>query len=124
MRARDFDPTGQHHGGMPTYPWRQAPPGLATKRQLAARGLRPGGQPVVAQILCRRGKRVGYLYLIDLALPKRTPSLAQEEALDKAMSARQTCPECGTRYPHCLPLKTLGTCLPCHDGTPSTALAA
>ena len=57
---------------------------------------------------------------LRLARPKRVPSLAQEAALDKAMAARQTCPgPCGRRYFHCLPLKTLGTCLECHDGTPA-----
>ncbi len=114
MRARDFDPDGRHNGGMPTYPWRMAPPGLATIRQLAARGLRPGGQPVAAQIVCRRGKRVGYLYRVDRAVPKRPMTLAKKAALDRAMAARQTCPSCGRRYDFCLPLKTLGCCWNCH----------
>ncbi|MFC9067912.1 MULTISPECIES: RRQRL motif-containing zinc-binding protein [Streptomyces] len=120
MRACDDDPTGARHG-IPTYPWRQAPRGLATRRQLADLGLRPGGQPPAAQILCRRGQRVAYLYRIDLALPKRTPTLAQEEALDKAMAARQTCPHCHIRYPYCLPLRTLGSCAPCADGLEQAA---
>jgi hypothetical protein len=37
-----YDPTGALPG-VPTYPWRLAPDGLATRRQLRARGLRPGG---------------------------------------------------------------------------------
>ncbi|MFE0733293.1 hypothetical protein ACFW2X_34730, partial [Streptomyces antibioticus] len=45
-----FDPEG-HEFGIPTFPRKLAPEGLATRRQLRARGLRPGGQPVVAQIL-------------------------------------------------------------------------
>lgn len=36
------------------------------------------------------------------------------------MAARQTCPgPCGCRYEFCLPLKKLGNCLECHDGTPA-----
>jgi hypothetical protein len=65
-----FDPTGARHG-IPTYPWRCAPDGLATRRQLRARGLRPGGQPVAAQVLrprYRRGPLVAYLYRLDKAL--------------------------------------------------------
>lgn len=42
-----YDPTGSVHG-IPTFPWRFAPDGYATRRQLRARGLRPGGQPVAA----------------------------------------------------------------------------
>lgn len=90
-RAHDYDPHGEHHGGTP----------------------RPGGQPIAAQIICRRGATVGYLYRVDLALPVRTPTLAQEEALDHAMAARQTCPACRVRYYYCLPLRTLGSCWRC-----------
>jgi hypothetical protein len=56
-----------------------------------------------------------------LARPKRVPTLAQEWSLDRAMAARQTCPRptCGRRYTYCLPLRTLGCCLECHDGTPA-----
>lgn len=91
--------------------WRQAPQGLATRRQLRAMGLRPGGHDPVAQVECRGGKRVAYLYRVDLALPKLPMTLAKEAALDKAMAARQTCPRCSRRYFTCLPLKTLGSCL-------------
>ncbi|GAB3823884.1 hypothetical protein GCM10027610_001390 [Dactylosporangium cerinum] len=66
-----YDPTGAKYG-LPTYPYKFAPEGLATVRQLRADGLRPGGQDIAAQILWRRGKRRAYLYRIDLALPKRT----------------------------------------------------
>ncbi|MER7321865.1 hypothetical protein ABZ697_27415 [Streptomyces albidoflavus] len=45
----------------------------------------------------------GYLFRIDLATPpRRTPTLAQEAALDRAMAARQTCPACLRRScPNC-----------------------
>ncbi|MFE2584555.1 RRQRL motif-containing zinc-binding protein [Streptomyces sp. NPDC059378] len=95
--------------------------GLATRRQLRALGLSPGGQEPVARLICRGGRRWVWLYEISFARPKRVPTLAQERALDRAMAARQTCPgPCGRRYHHCLPLRTLGTCLECHDGTPAT----
>lgn len=46
-------------------------------------------------------------------------TLAKEAALDAAMAARTTCPRCRRRYHHVLPLRTLGCCLECHDGTPA-----
>ncbi|MFE9360331.1 RRQRL motif-containing zinc-binding protein [Streptomyces olivaceoviridis] len=113
----DVDPYDD--GSFPEYRFKQAPKGLATRRQLRAMGLRPGGQEPVAQLTWRSGKRFAWLYRIDLAKPKRTPTLAQEWALDRAMAARQTCPECGRRYFHCLRLRTVGTCEECFDGTPA-----
>ncbi|GAA3753970.1 RRQRL motif-containing zinc-binding protein [Streptomyces tremellae] len=105
---------------LPVYGWRQASRAyLATRRQLRAMGLRPGGQEPVARLECRGGTKWAWLYRIDLALPKRTPTLAQEAALDRAMAARQTCPQCMRRYFHCLPLKRYGMCLECYDGTPA-----
>ncbi|MFB7030960.1 MULTISPECIES: RRQRL motif-containing zinc-binding protein [unclassified Streptomyces] len=116
----DVDPYDPGDGSLPVLRWRQAGyTELATRRQLRAMGLRPGGQEPVARIECRGGRRFAWLYRIDRALPKRTPSLAQELALDRAMAARSTCPDCGRRYHHCLPLRTLGACVECHDGTPA-----
>ncbi|WP_302185548.1 hypothetical protein [Streptomyces sp. AC555_RSS877] len=43
-----------------------------------------------------------WLYSVELARPKRVPTLAQEEALDRAMAARSTCPTCRRRYYFCL----------------------
>ncbi|MDT0347535.1 hypothetical protein [Streptomyces litchfieldiae] len=51
------------------------------------------------------------------------PTLAQEWALDRAMAARQTCPLCHVRYPHCLPLKTLGSCWNCSPHAAELAAA-
>src|SRR5690242_9764119 len=51
-RAKFLDPAGDRYG-IPTYPWRSAPAGYATIRQLRAEGLRPGGQEVRAQVLWR-----------------------------------------------------------------------
>lgn len=103
----------------PVYRWRQAPQGLATRRQLRERRLRPGGQEPVAAIECRGGKRKAWLYEIDKALPIRPMTFAKEVALDRAMAKRQTCPSCRRRYYRCLPLRSLGSCLECYDGTPA-----
>ncbi|TBO58885.1 hypothetical protein EYS09_14990 [Streptomyces kasugaensis] len=117
----DVDPHDPGDGSSPVFRWRQAGrENLATRRQLRDMGLRPGGQEPVARIECRRGRRFAWLYPIGLAKPKLPMTLAKEAALDKAMAARQTCPgPCGRRYFHCLPLKTLGSCLECYDGTPA-----
>ncbi|WP_326658754.1 RRQRL motif-containing zinc-binding protein [Streptomyces canus] len=117
----DVDPHDPGDGSLPVFRWKQAGhTNLATRRQLREMGLRPGGQAPVARIECRGGQRFAGLYRIDLAKPKLPMTLAKELALDKAMAARQTCPgPCGRRYFHCLPLKKLGTCLECYDGTPA-----
>ncbi|WP_346346190.1 RRQRL motif-containing zinc-binding protein [Streptomyces sp. SID5789] len=117
--VRDVDIYADPTGALPVYRWRQAPKGLATRRQLRERRLRPGGQDPVAVIECRGGKRKAWLYEIKKAKPIRPMTFAKELALDKAMAARQTCPKCSRRYYHCLPLRTLGSCLECYDGTPA-----
>lgn len=130
MRAGDFDPqenddlvdvdpyaSTEPQATIPVYKRNQAPEGLATKRQLRAMGLRPGGQDVVAEVETR-GPKNGFLYEIAKAKPVRPMTLAKEFALDKAMAARQTCPECGRRFYGCL-RTSLGICLECHDGTPA-----
>ena len=91
--VRFYDPTGARFG-FPTYPFKGAPEGLATLRQLRAQGLRPGGHDPVAQMMWRRGKRIAYLYTITDAAPKRTATPAQRAAIDKALTARRTCPTC------------------------------
>ncbi|MFE7927734.1 RRQRL motif-containing zinc-binding protein [Streptomyces sp. NPDC057456] len=100
---------------LPVYPWRLAPDGLATRRQLRARGLRPGGQDVVAQIerpRYRRSPLVAYLYRVDAAKPVRPMTSAKQAALDKANTARRTCPECLRDAGYVIPAQ-LGVCVPC-----------
>jgi hypothetical protein len=106
-----YDPDGTRFG-LPTYPYRWAPKGLLTTRQLRARGLRPGGQQPAAQILWRRGKRVAYLYLASLALPKRTATPAQLAAIAAALRARRTCPACSQEKTYCIPTSR-GICNDC-----------
>ncbi|UZJ31006.1 RRQRL motif-containing zinc-binding protein [Streptomyces endophytica] len=103
-------------GGIPTYPWRLAPDGLATRRQLRALGLRPAGQPVVAQLERRRRRRrgplVAYLYRIDAARPVRPMTPGRWAALERANLARRTCPHCHRDAGYCIP-RSLGMCVPC-----------
>ncbi|MFD5720179.1 RRQRL motif-containing zinc-binding protein [Streptomyces sp. NPDC127036] len=109
-----FDPNGARYG-LPTYPWRLAPDGFATRRQLRARGLRPGGQPIAAQILrprYRRGPLVAYLYRVDRAKPVRPMTAGRRAALAKAMLARRTCSQCRTDVGYVIP-SSLGTCVTC-----------
>ncbi|MFH9425476.1 hypothetical protein [Streptomyces sp. NPDC017529] len=74
--------------------------------------LREVGQEPVARIECRGGRRLAWLYRIDLAKPKFPMTLAKEAALDKATAARQTCPgPCGRRYFHRQYAQTLGDLL-------------
>ena len=113
IRAVFHDPDGARYG-IPTFWWQGAPPGYATRRQLRARGLRPAGQPVAAQVLWRGvgGVRAAYLYRLDLAASKRTATPAQLRAVGKALLARRTCPTCRRVRPYYIP-RSLGECLTC-----------
>ncbi|MFI9747991.1 RRQRL motif-containing zinc-binding protein [Streptomyces sp. NPDC052494] len=109
---------------IPVYPWRLAPEGLATFRQLRKLGLRPGGQDVAAQLerpRRRRGPLVAFLYRIDLALPVRPMTPGRWAALERANAARRLCPECGRDAGYRIP-SSLGVCVPCAD-TPSRLAA-
>jgi hypothetical protein len=114
-RAAYEDPTGARYG-IPTFPWQGAPARFATLRQLRERGLRPGGQPVAAQILWRGvgGTRAAYLYRVDLAKPKRTATPAQRAAIESALIARRCCPTCRQVRPYYIP-RSLGECLMCAE---------
>lgn len=85
-------------------------------RQLRARGLRPGGQPVCAQVMRRNrraaGVRVAYLYRLDLAKPVRPMTSRKWGALALAMLARRTCPACRVDVGYVIPT-SLGMCVPC-----------
>ncbi|MFI6587501.1 RRQRL motif-containing zinc-binding protein [Embleya sp. NPDC050493] len=120
VRARYQDPEGRRHGGMPTYAWRMAPEGLATRRQLRARGLRPAGQQPVGQVMWgsrRRGRppRVAYLYRVDLARRVRPMTAGRWRSVAAAMRARRTCPTCRIDAGYVIPT-SLGACVPCATG--------
>ncbi|WP_053914671.1 RRQRL motif-containing zinc-binding protein [Streptomyces sp. TP-A0875] len=100
---------------VPVYRWRLAPDGYATRRQLRAQGLRPGGQEVAAQLerpRRRRGPLVAYLYRVDQAKPVRPMTPGRWAALAAANRARRTCPDCGRDAGYVIP-PSLGTCVPC-----------
>ncbi|MFF4830313.1 RRQRL motif-containing zinc-binding protein [Streptomyces sp. NPDC001315] len=102
-------------GALPVFRWRLAPDGYATRRQLRAIGLRPGGQDVAAQLerpRHRRGPLVAYLYRIDHAKPVRPMTAARRAALAKANAARRTCPECRRDAGYVIP-PSLGLCSTC-----------
>lgn len=115
LHVQFYDPEGSRYG-LPTYPYRWAPAGLLTTRQLRARGLRPGGQDIAAQILWRHRtqRRVAYLYRQQDAKPKRLATAAQLAAIGKALRARRTCSTCGNEKPYCIP-RSRGECNECHD---------
>lgn len=93
---------GWFEDGLPTFFFRQAPEGLSTRRQLAARGRRPNGQDPVAQIKWKRGKRFAVLYRDDLAADKRQPTPAMRRSLENALRARRFC-QTGKHYvDHCV----------------------
>jgi hypothetical protein len=123
--GRCYDPSGAQYG-VPTYPWRFAPAGLATRRQLRACRLRPGGQGIAAQVMRQRrhgrGPLVAYLYRIDAAKPVRPMTPARWWALAAATKARRTCPDCRMVRPYCIP-RSLGACIDCAygDDTPQAA---
>ncbi len=114
--AKCFDPSGARYG-IPTFPWKFAPDGYATRRQLRALGLRPGGQPVAGQVMRRSRRRaagvsVAFLYRVELALPVRPMTSRKWGALALAMLARRTCPECRMDAGYVIP-PSLGMCVTC-----------
>ncbi|WP_411113370.1 RRQRL motif-containing zinc-binding protein [Streptomyces sp. 029-5] len=120
MAARFWDPDGAQYG-IPTFPWKLAPDGYATRRQLRADGLRPGGQDAI-QIMWYSNRRrpsgappvlrFAYLYRRELAKPVRPMTPAKWAALAKANAARRVCPECRTDAGYCIPT-SLGMCVTC-----------
>ncbi len=127
---RFYDPKGEEYG-IPTFPRRLAPEGLATRRQLRSMGLRPNGQPVIAQILWfgrrdpltrERIVRAAYLYRVDLAAPVRPMTPGRARAVAAMMRARRTCPHCLVTHSYVIPT-SLGCCPGCADHQ-TTALAA
>lgn len=92
IRTRDLpDPDGSRFG-IPTFYWGTAPEGLATRRQLRARGLQPNRRPYVAQAVRPRRNReplTAHLYRVEDAAPKRPPSEAQLASVERATRAHQ-----------------------------------
>jgi hypothetical protein len=102
-------------GEWAVFRWGLAPAGLATYRQLAACGLRPGGAAPVAELAWRRGRRVAHLYLVSAAKPQRPMTDPKRAALAAANRARRTCPDCGADAGYVIP-PSLGMCVDCKFG--------
>ncbi|MGH3737126.1 MAG: RRQRL motif-containing zinc-binding protein [Micromonosporaceae bacterium] len=120
-----YDPDGRHYG-VPVYLWRGAPDGVATRRQLAAMQLRPGGQDPVAMVLRPRRRRpaeplVAYLYRVDLARPKRQVTAAMRAAVQTAVAARRVCGTCERRLTYIPPKSTGYRCWDCHEAGKAVA---
>ena len=94
-----------------------APQNLATYRQLAAAGLRPGGAQPVAELSWWHGSgtRIAYLYDVKMAVPQRPMTPAKKTALAKAMLAKRTCPSCSRDVGYVIPT-SLGRCVDCEYG--------
>ncbi|MFF1823755.1 RRQRL motif-containing zinc-binding protein [Kribbella sp. NPDC058245] len=108
--------------GTPVFKFRWAPGGLATRRQLRAMRMCPGGQEPYALLVWRKGKRWAWLYRLDLAKPSQPASPAKLNALDKAMAARRTCGQCHQKQTYCIPTSD-GRCLDCIDAASYTTAA-
>lgn len=113
---------------IPAYRWGFAPPELATRAQLRAEGLRPGGQDPVAELLwrsrrARGGYRRAWLYDRTRAAAVRPITPARERALARALLARHTCNACQQVFEYCLPTSTGGLCPPCDADEAARVLA-
>lgn len=107
-------------GAFRAFKFAAAPGGLATRRQLAAVGLAPVGEPV-ARIVWRRGRRHADLWPVATARPKRAATAAQLAALDAALRARRTCTGCGAVASWCLPTRNGRLCAVCDPATYAVA---
>lgn len=108
-------PCAGRYATAPVFRYGWAPDGLATVRQLTARGLRPGGQDVAGWLVWGRGSsaRWAYLYRLDLAKPKRPMTPARWAAIGRACAALRVCPTCGRDAGYRIP-RSLGECVACH----------
>jgi len=115
-RQKYMDPEGRRYG-IPSYPWRWAPEGLATRRQLRSMGLRPAGQQPCGQVLRpsrdKNAPKAAYLYRIDLAAPVREMTPGRWRTHTAMMRVRRTCRTCKEVFPFDLSRKHDRTCWPC-----------
>jgi hypothetical protein len=102
-------------GRFDAFVWGCAPEGLATRRQLAAKGLRPSGAEPVARVVWRRGERFADLHPVADAVAKKPPTAGQSRGLAAAMRVRRTCTGCGIDAGYCLPTSWGRVCIDCHE---------
>lgn len=107
-------PCAGRYAGAPVFRYGWAPTGLATVRQLAAHGLRPGGQDVTAWLVWGPANRPrwAYLYRLDLAVAKRPMTPARWAAIRRCNAAQRVCPTCAEDVGYRIP-RSLGECLTC-----------
>src|SRR5699024_480073 len=107
--------------GLPVLAWGWADPAiLATRRQLPARGLRPGGADPVAALQvphhtagCKTTD-VAPPYLTNRAARTPTATPAQRAGIAAALAARRTCRDCQAEQPYYL--STISRlCADCED---------
>ncbi|MEQ4207929.1 RRQRL motif-containing zinc-binding protein [Actinopolymorpha sp. B9G3] len=103
---------GRWISGLPAFRYGWAPDGLATRRQVRAKRLCPGGHEPYALLVWRRDRAFAWLYRLDLAQPSRIPTAAQQAALTRAMAARRWCAGCQQHADHCVARST-GLCGDC-----------
>lgn len=108
-----YDPDAEAHD-LPTYPWQCAPANLATRRQLALVGLRPGTSLPDAYLAYRAGgcERIAHLWDIDRAVRKRPHDQASKRRVEAMLRARRTCPTCRIERAYYIP-RRWGWCLHC-----------
>jgi hypothetical protein len=107
-------PCAGRYAGAPVFRYGWAPSGLATVRQLAARGLRPAGQDVAGWLVWGPSNRPrwAYLFRVDLARPKRPMTPARWAAIERCNAAQRACPTCRTDVGYRIP-SSLGQCVDC-----------
>jgi hypothetical protein len=87
-----------------------------TRRQLAAKGLRKGGQdPVAVMRHYAEGWHIAYLYDSTTCPARRPWTDAKQAAVQKAADAKKKCRTCGTQLDY---VPRDYTCEPCHDKNP------
>ena len=111
--------------GLPMYPWRSGPLGLATRRQLRDRGLCPGGPPIAVEVMRRRrgDEVVAELYDVATARPDRTAARGLLTVVARALESRRTCPTCA-EVRDCVIPRRKGECLDCAAPPPGSAAVA
>ena len=115
-----YDPDGLRFG-MPTYPYRSAPAGWLTRRQLRAKDLRPGGPapgragPVEAPRQAAPGQPVPRI----AGAAGAADDAGEVRGAGRALVARCTCPRCGRVMRYCIPV-SVGWCNDCDRGAPVT----
>jgi hypothetical protein len=111
-------PCAGRYAGAPVFRYGWAPSGLATVRQLAAKGLRPAGQDPAGWLVWGPPNRPrwAYLYRLDLAAPKRPMTPAMRAAIAACNAALRVCPTCRRDDGYRIP-RSLGQCWPCADRT-------